>query len=110
MQAEVGNLNIGVLALKGGVSEHINHIKWLGYNAILVKNYNDLSQIDVLIIPGGESTAISKLLKISKLVRFIYTIYIKGAVTNSSLKLFISTYIVCKYKSYNSKYYSDKTT
>lgn len=71
MQAEVGNLNIGVLALQGGVSEHITHIKRLGYNAILVKNYNDLSKIDGLIIPGGESTAISKLLKISKLGSFL---------------------------------------
>lgn len=67
MQTEVGNLNIGILALQGGVIEHVNHIESLGYNAILVKGPKDLSSIHGLIIPGGESTTISKLLKTSNL-------------------------------------------
>lgn len=67
MQKEVGNIIIGVLALQGGVSEHVKHIKALGYKAILVKNSLDLSLVDGLIIPGGESTTISKLLKLTNL-------------------------------------------
>lgn len=63
MQKEGGNLTIGVLALQGGFSEHINHLEKLNVNTILVKNIEDLSLIDGLIIPGGESTAMSKLLK-----------------------------------------------
>lgn len=67
MQKEVGNIIIGVLALQGGVSEHVSHIEALGYKAILVKNPLDLSLIDGLIIPGGESTTISKLLKLTNI-------------------------------------------
>ncbi len=58
-----GHLVIGVLAIQGGVVEHINHIRKLGYDAIEVKKIEDLDQIDGIILPGGESTAISKILR-----------------------------------------------
>ena len=67
MQKEVGSLIIGVLALQGGVNEHVHHIESIGCKSILVKNALDLSLIDGLIIPGGESTTISKLLKLTNL-------------------------------------------
>ncbi|WP_396276551.1 pyridoxal 5'-phosphate synthase glutaminase subunit PdxT [Haloimpatiens lingqiaonensis] len=57
------HLVIGVLAIQGGVLEHINHIKKLGYDAIEVKKIEDLEKIDGIILPGGESTAISKILR-----------------------------------------------
>lgn len=56
-------LVIGVLSLQGGVIEHINHIKALGYDAIEVKKIEDLEKINGLIIPGGESTAMGKILR-----------------------------------------------
>ena len=67
MQKEVGSLIVGVLALQGGVNEHVHHIESIGCKSILVKNALDLSLIDGLIIPGGESTTISKLLKLTNL-------------------------------------------
>ena len=55
-------MRIGVLSLQGGVIEHINHIKALGEDAIEVKTLSDLERIDGLILPGGESTTIGKIL------------------------------------------------
>lgn len=55
-------LNIGVLALQGAVREHIHMIKRCKANGIAIKAPKELSQIDALIIPGGESTTIGKLL------------------------------------------------
>ncbi|HIU47864.1 MAG TPA: pyridoxal 5'-phosphate synthase glutaminase subunit PdxT [Candidatus Avimonoglobus intestinipullorum] len=55
---------IGVLALQGAVSEHIERLESLGnVNPCIVKYREDLEGLDGLIIPGGESTAIGLLLK-----------------------------------------------
>jgi 5'-phosphate synthase pdxT subunit len=56
-------MKIGVLAIQGGIIEHIKHLKALGATTIEVKFSNDLDGLDGLILPGGESTAISKILK-----------------------------------------------
>lgn len=56
-------MNVGVLSLQGGVIEHINHLKSLGCNAVEVKKISDLENIHGIILPGGESTVIGKLLK-----------------------------------------------
>lgn len=53
---------IGVLALQGAFIEHINIIKSLGHEAIEVRKLEELNRIDGIILPGGESTAIGKLL------------------------------------------------
>ena len=42
MQKEVGSLIVGVLALQGGVNEHVHHIESIGCKSILVKNALDL--------------------------------------------------------------------
>ena len=57
-------VTLGVLALQGGVREHINLLRNLQVEARAVKTEKDLEDIDALIIPGGESTTISKLLDI----------------------------------------------
>lgn len=56
-------MKIGVLSLQGGVVEHISHIRELGCAAVEVKKLEDLKDIDGLILPGGESTAIGKILR-----------------------------------------------
>jgi pyridoxal 5'-phosphate synthase pdxT subunit len=56
-------MRIGVLALQGGVIEHINHLKALDCETIEVRKPEELDNLDGIILPGGESTTIGKLLK-----------------------------------------------
>lgn len=56
-------MKIGVLAFQGGVVEHIKHLKSLNCEAIEVKKCEDLDGLKGIILPGGESTTIGKLLK-----------------------------------------------
>lgn len=60
-------MKVGIIAFQGGVIEHANALEKLKVTPIMVRGKNDLNQIDGIIIPGGESTTISKLLKISGL-------------------------------------------
>jgi len=55
-------VKIGVLALQGAVREHINSIEASGAKAVIVKRSEDLAEIDGLILPGGESTTMRRLL------------------------------------------------
>ena len=55
-------MKVGVLALQGAVIEHLKMIEKCGHQPIPVKTTTHLNQIKRLIIPGGESTTISKLL------------------------------------------------
>ncbi len=52
-----------MLALQGDFREHLETLEFMGENCCLVKDINSLNQIDALIIPGGESTTLSKLSK-----------------------------------------------
>lgn len=56
-------MKIGVLALQGAVAEHIRSIERAGAEAVPVKRVEQLGDIDGLIIPGGESTTIGKLMR-----------------------------------------------
>src|SRR5690606_24197168 len=53
---------IGVLALQGAIREHIHQIESLDCKAVAVKTVEDLNGLDGLILPGGESTTMRKLL------------------------------------------------
>ena len=53
---------VGVLALQGDFEKHIQMLDRLGVPAIQVREKSQLDEIDGLIIPGGESTTIGKLL------------------------------------------------
>jgi len=53
---------IGVLALQGAFREHCAAVRRLGHEAVEVRNPADLAGVDALIIPGGESTTMDKLL------------------------------------------------
>lgn len=59
-------MKIGILALQGSIIEHINSLKLLqskyDFEIVEAKYKKQLEEIDALILPGGESTTISKLL------------------------------------------------
>ena len=57
-------IRIGVLGFQGSVYEHVKSLHQIdGVLPIVVKTENDLSQVDGIILPGGESTTIGKLLR-----------------------------------------------
>tara|TARA_B110000116_G_scaffold205479_1_gene180628 strand:+ start:142 stop:711 length:570 start_codon:yes stop_codon:yes gene_type:complete len=55
-------LNIGILSVQGNYYEHYKKIQNLDVNVFLVKKNKDLLKCNGLIIPGGESTTISKMI------------------------------------------------
>ncbi|MBQ1043202.1 MULTISPECIES: pyridoxal 5'-phosphate synthase glutaminase subunit PdxT [unclassified Micromonospora] len=55
---------IGVLALQGDVREHIAALTGAGAEARPVRRPGELDAVDALVVPGGESTTISKLVDI----------------------------------------------
>lgn len=56
------DLCVGVLALQGAFREHVAAVTRLGATAREVRQLKDIDGIDALIIPGGESTTMGKLL------------------------------------------------
>jgi pyridoxal 5'-phosphate synthase pdxT subunit len=55
-----GRLRVGVLASQGDFAAHARMLRELGAEAIEVRTPEQLAELDALIIPGGESTTISK--------------------------------------------------
>jgi 5'-phosphate synthase pdxT subunit len=53
---------VGVLALQGDVREHVAAVSSCGLRAVPLRRPAELDAVDALIIPGGESTTISRLL------------------------------------------------
>ncbi len=53
---------IGVLALQGAVAEHIRILELCGAEVIPIKKPEEIDRIQALVIPGGESTTIGKLM------------------------------------------------
>lgn len=58
---------IGILALQGAVDLHSRALARLGIDAIEVRTPAQLDRVDALVLPGGESSAISKLLVLNSL-------------------------------------------
>lgn len=58
---------VGVLALQGDIGEHAEVLRDLGVDPVAVRRPADLDRVDALVLPGGESTAISLLLRSSGL-------------------------------------------
>ncbi|MGQ3481571.1 pyridoxal 5'-phosphate synthase glutaminase subunit PdxT [Paenibacillus sp. TY11] len=56
-------MKIGVLSLQGAVAEHIRSVERAGAEGIAVKKIEQLDELSGLIIPGGESTTIGKLMR-----------------------------------------------
>lgn len=55
-------IKVGVLALQGAVREHIKSVEVCGAEAIAIKRVEELKEVDGLILPGGESTAMRRLI------------------------------------------------
>jgi 5'-phosphate synthase pdxT subunit len=53
---------VGVLAVQGAVREHVNAIREIGAEPVEVRLPRDLVDLDALILPGGESTTMRKLI------------------------------------------------
>ena len=53
---------IGVLGLQGAVREHIRSIEASGAEALVIKRVEQLEEVDGLIMPGGESTTMRRLI------------------------------------------------
>ena len=62
-ESQYNRLRIGVLALQGAFEKHINVLQSLGVPSAEVRNPEDLERIDGLIIPGGESSTMLKLMQ-----------------------------------------------
>ncbi len=62
MTSEGRTPRIGVLALQGAVREHVNAIRDVGAEPVEVRLPRDLVDLDALILPGGESTTMRRLI------------------------------------------------
>jgi len=71
-------MKIGVLSIQGGVTEHIKHLKALDVDTVEVKFSSDLDGLDGLILPGGESTAISRILKERNMLNILENKIVSG--------------------------------
>ena len=57
-------MRIGVLAVQGNFREHASMLRELGAEVVEVRKPDQLDDIDGLVIPGGESTAIGRLVRL----------------------------------------------
>ena len=73
-------MRIGVLALQGAFIEHIHKLRELGIQAVEVRLPQDMPGLNGLIIPGGESTTIGKLMVSYDLVEPIRSFAVQNAV------------------------------
>ncbi len=73
-----GPKKIGVLALQGDVREHVEILKKLGVESVEVRGVEDLKGLAGLIVPGGESTTIGKMMVESGLLDGVRSFFYKG--------------------------------
>jgi len=59
----VSAVRVGVLALQGDTREHLAALRDAGTSAVTVRRREELEAVDALVIPGGESTTMSHLLR-----------------------------------------------
>jgi pyridoxal 5'-phosphate synthase pdxT subunit len=73
-----GPKKIGVLALQGDFREHAEILRGLGAEPVEVRAVEDLEGLAGIIVPGGESTAIGKMMVSSGLLDGIRSFFYKG--------------------------------
>lgn len=69
---------IGILDLQGGVHEHLEHLERLGVAYKRVKQAEDFADLAGLIIPGGESSCLSRLLNIFEIKNVLLGAHQRG--------------------------------
>ena len=69
---------VGVLALQGDVREHVAALTVAGAQPVAVKRPTDLAGLDGIVLPGGESTTMGKLLRIFELLEPLRTMLRDG--------------------------------
>ncbi|MBN2410348.1 pyridoxal 5'-phosphate synthase glutaminase subunit PdxT [candidate division KSB1 bacterium] len=80
---------IGVLALQGDFEKHKITLDTLGQHTVLVRTKKDLDICDGLVIPGGESTTLTKLLKKHQLWEKVYNFAVEKPVFGTCAGLII---------------------
>lgn len=71
-------MKIGVLNVQGAVSEHLRALKNCGVEGIPLKKKEEFGRVEGLILPGGESTTLGRLIKEFQLAEEIIEISQKG--------------------------------
>lgn len=71
-------LTIGVLSVQGGVAEHVRMVENLGAKAVLVRRTAHMEGLDGIILPGGESTTMSRLLRLGGMLQPLRTAISEG--------------------------------
>lgn len=71
-------VRVGVLALQGDVREHVAALTAAGAEPVAVKRPADLQGLDGIVLPGGESTTMGKLLRIFELLGPLRTLLGQG--------------------------------
>ena len=71
-------MKVGVLALQGDVREHVSSLIACGVDPIAVRRPNEISEIDALVLPGGESTTIAQLAEIFDIYELIRERIVQG--------------------------------
>lgn len=56
-------MTVGVLGYQGAVEPHVRTLEHLGARPVIVRDVASLARVDALILPGGESTTLGKLLR-----------------------------------------------
>lgn len=77
-RGEAGPDRIGVLALQGDFEEHAEILKKLSVEPVEVRTLEDLTDLAGLIVPGGESTTIGKMMVSSGLLDGVRSFFYKG--------------------------------
>lgn len=69
----ISSPTIGVLALQGDVREHRSALEAAGVRTIAVRRERELDEVDGIVLPGGESTTVSRLLRVFDLLEPLRT-------------------------------------
>jgi 5'-phosphate synthase pdxT subunit len=77
-ERETEGCRIGVVAVQGDVAEHVRILKGLGAEPVEVREVENLERLDGVIVPGGESTTIGRIMVESGLLDGIRSFFYKG--------------------------------
>jgi 5'-phosphate synthase pdxT subunit len=69
---------IGVLAVQGAFAAHRNVLRRLGADVVEVRTPAQLSEVEAIVLPGGESTTISMMLRFNELLQPLRSAIVKG--------------------------------